>query len=235
MKLATLLFPAAVSLVTLPLVAAPKPFTGTIEYKQSATGGDGAKAFNGLAAAKIVVHIGEKAYRQDEHGGMNEGSVIIRDGSRVALRLNHKKKTSELGKGSKLEDLNPKVKELMQGHFNTPLEDTGENAKIAGYEAKKYKVTKSPFIRQGATAHIWVAEDLEIGRHRYDFNFEYKRIIAPVPQSIPVKKGTVLKAVIVEYGNTVTMQVVRVDKKTPPAELFKKPDGYEGPGFSDGE
>ena len=65
--------------------------------------------------------------------------------------------------------MDPKVKKFMQGHFNTPLEDTGEIEKIAGHDTKKYKVLKSPFVNKGAIAHIWVAENLDIGRHRYDF------------------------------------------------------------------
>lgn len=207
-----------------------KPFTGTIVYEQSATGKD-AKAFNGMAARKITVHIGEKAYRQDEDGGINEGSVIIRDGAKAALRLDHKKKTSGLGTGTRLDDMDEKVKQLMQAHFNTPLEDTGETEKIAGHNTRKFKVGKSPFVRPGATAHIWVAQDLDIGRHRYDFNFEWHRVTAPLPQSIPVQKGTVLKAVVLENGTTVTMAVTSLAEKQLPDSLFSKPDGYKGPDF----
>ena len=208
-----------------------KPFTGTIVYEQSAAGGAGAKAFNGMAASKITVHIGEKAYRQDENGGINQGSVIIRDGSKDALRLNHKSKATERGRGTKLDDMEPKMKKFMAAHFDTPLKATDEVAEIAGFQTKKYQVLKSPFVRQGATAHIWVAEDLDIGRHRYDFHFKYNRIIAPLPQSIPVKKGTILKAVVVENGTTVTMVVTKVDRAVPAADLFVKPASYTGPDF----
>ena len=76
-----------------PLVGPAKDFAGTITYEQKAKGGPNEAAF-ALAASKITVHIGKGGYRQDENGGLNEGSVIIRPGARTALRLNHKKKTS---------------------------------------------------------------------------------------------------------------------------------------------
>jgi len=207
-----------------------KPFTGTIVYTQSAQGKD-AEMFNGMAASKVTVHIGEKAYRQDEVGGLNEGSVIIRAGAKDAIRLNHTKKMSERGRGTNLEDMDPKMKKMMSAHFETPLEDTGESEEIAGFKTKKYKVLKSPFVREGAVAHVWVAEDLNIGGHRYDFQFKANRVVAPIPKSIPVKKGTILKAVVLERGTTVTSVVTSIDKKAPVENLFTKPDGYEGEGF----
>ena len=224
------LLTALFSALLLPLLWA-KPFTGTLVYKQSAVGGDGAKAFKNMAAEKITVHIGTKAYRQDEHGGLYAGSAIVRLGSPFALRLNATKKTSELGRANRIEDLSPKMRKMMPHHFHTPLEATGETEKIAGYTTKKYKILRSPFVKTGATAHIWVAEELEIGRHRYDFQFRAARFTSPLPQSIPVDKGTILKVVVLEKGTTVTVVVSQVTVGEPAASLFIKPANYAGQDF----
>lgn len=136
----------------LPALGDEAAFIGTIVYEQSATGGEAAKAFTGLAAKRITVHLGESGYRQDEEGGLNEGSVIARAGSKVVLRLDHGKKTSERGSGMKLDDLDAETKKFMAGHFETPLKDTGVTEKIAGYDTRKFKVGKSPFVRPGAVA-----------------------------------------------------------------------------------
>ena len=217
------------------LLAAPgvtaAPFAGRIVFEQSAKGGPGEKAFNGLAASKVTVHIGTDGYRQDENGGINEGSVIIRTGSKAALKLNHKKKTSERGGGTRLDDMDAKMKAFMPQHFKSELKATPDTATIAGHPTRKFEVIKSAFVRQGATAHVWIAEDLDIGKHRYNFEFEFSRVTAPIPLSIPVDKGTILKAEILENGTLVTIVASEVAKGEPKADLLTKPADYEGPDF----
>jgi len=62
-----------------------------------------------------------------------------------------------------------KAKEVSPYDYQTDLKNTGERATIAGYRTKKYLVTKSNFLKDGAKLEIWVAADLELGNHRYGF------------------------------------------------------------------
>ena len=175
------------------------------------------------------MHFGEKAYRQDEHGGMNEGSVIVNYGARPAIRLDHKKKTSERGGANDLEKTETKVRAFMPWHFKTDMEPTGEKATICGFAVERYRVKQSGFMRRGATMHVWVAPDLQLPKHRYQFEFEFHRTVSPLPVSIPVEKGAVLKVEVVEGDTPVTVTAVSIEPGAPDAALFAKPEGYAGP------
>ncbi|MDF1701022.1 MAG: formylglycine-generating enzyme family protein [Planctomycetota bacterium] len=231
--------PYALLLLCLPFLAvpvhaedAPPPFTGRVVYEQTATGdSDGAKAFRGMAPTRITVHFGTGAYRQDEEGGLNAGSYIARRGLRGALRLDPKRKRSTRGGLTDLEATEPKVKAFMPWHFKTGLEKTDETDTILGHAVRRYRVTRSAFVRAGAQAHIWVAEDLALPASRFQFEFESSRTISPVPLSIPLPKGTILKMEIVEAGTPVTITVTAIEPGTPDPALFEKPDGFEGPLF----
>jgi len=206
------------------------PFLGTIVYEQVAAGeSEGAKAFRGLAASKISVHFGSKAYRQDEVGGMFPGSVIVNYGARPAIRLDHTKKTSEGGGANDLEQSPENMRAFMPWNFKTAMEPTGKQGTICGYDVAQYKVTKSAFMRPGATMHIWVAPRLQLPRHRYQFEFKASRAYSPLPISIPVAKGAILKVEVLENETPVTITATAVQPGEPAATLFAKPEGYDGP------
>ena len=210
------------------------PWTGRVVYEQTATGdSDGAKAFRGMAAKRIVLHFARDAHRQDEEGGMNAGSYIVRGDKQGALKLDHAKRRTERGGAMDLEQTDEKVKALMPWHFKTELEATEETDTILGHAVRRYEVKRSAFVRAGAKASLWIAEDVTLPARRYQFEFEFTRAISPVPMSIPVPKGTILKAEIVDQGTPVTITMTALEPGTPDPALFEKPDGYEGPDFLD--
>ncbi|MCP5536872.1 MAG: SUMF1/EgtB/PvdO family nonheme iron enzyme [Akkermansiaceae bacterium] len=223
------------SVVAIPFIwvsnSVAEPFTGSIVFEQSAMGGAGEKMFKDLAPGKITVHIAPHAYRQDEVGGMNEGSFVIKNGSTSALMLNTNKKTSTLGGAANIDSYKEEVRKFMVHHFKTELEATDETLEIAGHQTKKYKVLKSAFVKPDAVAHIWVAEDIDFSGHRYDFQFPNNRTTAPLPMSIPVEKGSVLKMVVLENGTTVTVVATRITPGNPDPALFTKPTDYQGADF----
>jgi formylglycine-generating enzyme required for sulfatase activity len=219
-------------LLATPACAEDAPFAGHVVYEQSAEGeSDGAKAFRGLAAGKVTVYFSEKGHRQEEDGGLNEGAVILRTGAKGALFLDPKKRTSERGGGMDLEKDRKKLEAFMPWHYKTELEALDETDTICGYPVRKYRVKKSAFVKKDAVAHIWIAETLSLPARRYQFEFEYKRITSPIPLSIPVPKGAILKAHIVDAGVPVTIVATEVVAGEPDASLFVKPESYEGADF----
>lgn len=207
-------------------------WTGRIVYEQTATGdSDGAKSFRGMAATRVTLHIAKDAHRQDEEGGINAGSYIVRGDKLGALKLDHTKRRTERGGLTDLEKTDEKVKAFMPWHFKTELEKTDATDTILGHAVRRYKVKRSAFVRQGATAHVWIAEGVTIPRRRYQFEFEFTRAISPIPMSIPVPKGAILKAEIVDQGTPVTITMTALEPGTPDAALFEKPADYSGPDF----
>lgn len=210
------------------------PWTGRVVYEQTASGdSDGAKTFRGMAATRITVHFAKDAHRQDEEGGINAGSYIVRADKQGALKLDHAKKRTERGGAMDLEKTDDKVKAFMPWHFKTELEKTDATDTILGHAVRRYKVTRSAFVRQGATAHVWIAEDVQLPARRYQFEFEFTRAISPIPLSIPVPKGAILKAEIVDQGTPVTITMTALEPGTPDPSLFEKPSDYTGPDFLD--
>lgn len=203
-------------------------FTGTLVFTQSAVG-EQAEVVEGFAPSTITITIGSSAYRQDEEGGMNEGSYIVHDSSNAALKLDHAESTTELGTATAMGDLEEVVKNFMPQNFTTKLKPTGETATIAGYTTKKYKVLESGFVNAGAEAYIWISKDLSIPRHRYNFGFEWSRVTAPIPMSIPLEDGTILKTEITENNTTVTIEAISIEAGDPDPTLFEKPSSYAGP------
>lgn len=235
MRYIRILLPSLLLLLSPTLARAedePAPWTGRVVFEQTATGdSDGAKAFRGLAARRIVVHFGARAYRQDEDGGLNEGSYLVRLDAPGSLRLDHAKRTSERGGAMDLDASEKQVKAFMPWHFKTDLEKTDATDTILGHAVRRYRVKRSAFVAKGATAHVWIAEDLVLPPRRFQFEFEARRTTSPIPLSIPVPKGTILKAEIVDQGTPVTIVATAIEPGTPDAALFTKPEAYDGPGF----
>ena len=210
----------------------PKPFTGRVVFEQSAEGdGEGAKMFRGLAASKVTVHFSPDGHRQDEEGGMNEGSVILRNDVLGALFLHHRAKRAERGGGTDLDAQGDAMKSFMPWHYKTDLEPLEETDTICGYAVRKYRVKKSAFVKPDAKAHIWIAEKLQLPKRRYQFEFQARSIISPIPLSIPVPKGAILKAHIVDAGTPVTIVATEVEAGAPDPSLFQKPEAYGGDDF----
>lgn len=105
-------------------------FTGTLVFQQTAEG-EQAEMVLGFAPQSIIVHIASNAYRQDEGGGVKEGSYIVREGSNAALKLNHSEKTSALGNATAMDELEDVVKAFIPQNFNTELESTGKTETLA--------------------------------------------------------------------------------------------------------
>ena len=100
------------------------PWTGRVVYEQTASGdSDGAKTFRSMAAKRVVVHFAKDMHRQDEEGGMNAGSYIVRADKVGALKLDHTKRRTERGGAMDLEKTDEKVKAIEQidQHIVGPL------------------------------------------------------------------------------------------------------------------
>jgi len=203
-------------------------FEGSLVFSQSASGKQ-EELITAVMPSEIRISIGKEAYRQDEIGGANEGGYVIKRGATMGLRINHGKRTTMQGSVTSPDLEAEEMKKFKPGHFKTEMLATGEKVKIAGYETEKFEVTSSAFLRPGATMKIWIAKDLELGRHRYDFTFPGIRVVSPIPLLVPVAKGAILKAVIIEHETTMTIIATEVKVGSPTASLFEKPEGYVGP------
>ncbi len=202
-------------------------FNGKITYSAKAEGKkEGVNLFK-LAASKINVYWGDGNYRQDEVDGINEGSVIYNIKTGVGYYLNHKKKQAVKVVVNDLSKTDEKVKKLLPHIFNYKIETTGITENILGYKTTVYNLVKSGFVRKGAKAKIWVADNLNFPKTQYDFQTKRKRVIAPVPLSFGIDEGAVLKAEITENGVTVRYEVISIDEGNLPQNKFEIPKGYK--------
>ena len=203
-----------------------KIIKGTVVFTAKATGKkEGTDLFK-LAANKIIVYWGNGKYRQDELNGLSEGSVLYNLKTRKSYYLLHKKKQAIKATVNDLSKMDAKVKKFLPHLFYYKLEPTGEKEKILGHLTTVYKLLKSNFVRKGAKAKVWIADDINFPHTQYDFQTEWRRMIAPLPLSFGIKEGAVLKAVVVENGVTVTYQVVSIAEDIINDKVFEIPKGY---------
>lgn len=210
-------------------------FIGVVEFTQSIEGGEESEWAKDLIASKIRVTYGAQHVRMDRDQGLQEGSVIIPLDSKKALRLDHKEYSSELGSAYSLDRDGDDIREFMPDHFATKLEAMEGELNICGHKAKKYKIIRSAFVAPGAEAYLWIAEDLKLPRRRFQCEFPSGTVVAPLPLSIPVDKGSVVRTQITERSSCVTTTVSSIlpakpgTKSALAADIFRKPEGYVGP------
>jgi hypothetical protein len=107
-----------------------------------------------------------------------------------------------------VEDLDvasPELRALLPSHYETPLRDTGRTTTLLGVEVAEVEVVSSPFVRGPTT--LWIARSIAMPSMRLQlFTADAPRVmvVAPLPVSVPVGSGVVLKAVTVDQGVRVT-------------------------------
>jgi hypothetical protein len=208
---------------------APQYFTGEVDYKVSAGGSneEGLAAFKLFSPTAIKIIYGREGFRIIETGGM-ENNVLLNYARGAAYLLDAGAKTATKVGVMNLDDEDgAKLASIMPYHYRTDMQPTGKTENVAGQSCREYKVLKSAFIREGATASICVAEAIRFKPSRYSFQNESKRADSPLPLSLPVPAGAILKLEVNESGVSVTYEAVKITPGTPAAAVFSVPAGYK--------
>lgn len=204
-----------------------KEFTGLVIYETIVTG-DSSEA-KSLAEIGIphrtIVEFGKRSFQCTEIGGLTDG-IFFKDTAKYkSWFLDFNTKIATLGKCSDLdENATDLLKKMYPYTYGTELESMDDTLTICGYKTKKYKVVHSAFVRDYATAYIWIAKDLKLPLRRYDFQTDKKRMVTPLPLSIINDIGAILKVEVKETGVLVTYTAVTIQQKD--LDIFEIPDGY---------
>lgn len=243
-RLARRLAPFALSLVLVASVAfrapqvaaqgkkaqpAPVFFVGEVEYRVSAGGSneEGLAAFKAFSPTTIKIIYGREGFQIVETGG-TEQHVLLNYATGAAYLLDAGAKTATKVNVMNLDDKEgAQLAAIMPYHYRTDMQPTGATANVAGQPCREYKVLKSAFVRAGAAATVCVAEGLRFKPSRYNFENESTRVISPLPLSLPVPRGAILRMEIKESGVEAVYEAVRITPGAPPPSLFSVPAGYK--------
>jgi hypothetical protein len=210
----------------------PTVFVGSIEYKQTIGGTGNIDDAKLTLASKLRVVFGTESIRVDRDRGVQSGSVVLHLGESTAMRLNHTTKTSEVGSGITIDEIEPRLRDKMPRYFHTRLKDTGTSEMVCGLRAQKFQVMDSIYIAPASTVYVWIAADLELPRRRYQFNFASGKVAMPMLLLIPIDSGCVLKSEVEFKGvlvTTVATAITESGEAASEASVFEKPKDYEGP------
>ncbi len=206
-------------------VAAAQPadtafFRGTVVYtaqSRADSGSLGNALFQAFAPAVQRVAFGSRGRIRltDDDGSYTD--VIIDLPNDRHYRLSHEDSSArKLARTDYEAYFSPTVLEAMEG-----------DEIISGHRARKYRVVSSQFVRRGAVAYVWVADDVRLVRERGDYNHEESgfRALFPLPMVLGVTEGAVMKAEITEQEVTVTY-TAELQPGEPADEMFTIPAGY---------
>ncbi len=91
--------------------------------------------------------------------------------------------------------------------YSTDIEKIGDGEVIAGLPTTHYRVVKSGFVREHASAELWIHDAITLTRARWqskvlneDGTEKATLSASPLPLSIPVDTGVILKIVVIENG-----------------------------------
>lgn len=208
---------------------APVYFVGEVEYKVSASGSnkEGLAAFESFSPTRIKIIYGRQGFRLVETGGF-ENNVLLNYATGAAYLLDATEKTATKVSVANLDsEDNAKMASFMPHHYQTDMRPTGRTANVGGHACRDYQVLASGFIRKGAKASVCVAEAVKFKPSRYSFESESRRVDSPLPLSLPVAQGAILRMEINESGVTVVYEAEKITPGAPSAELFSVPAGYE--------
>lgn len=219
-------FLSIIPLLFLPAVAAiAQPddtltFHGTAIYtltSHALPGSEAHELFKAFAptAQKVVFGSNGRLRLTEDDGASTD--VIIDLPNDIHYRLNHDDSLAQ-----KL------VRTDYEAYFSpTVLEPVEGEEIISGHRARKYRVVSSQFVRRGAAAYVWVADDVRLVRERGDYNHEESgfRALFPLPMVLGVSEGTVMKAEITEQEVTV-IYTAELQPGEPADEIFMIPAGY---------
>lgn len=204
-----------------------KEFYGQIVYEASVTGDESsAKSLAEIGIpSRTIVQFGRNGFQCTEEGGLTDGTFLTDTVKNVAWFLDHQGKKAIRGVYSNIDaNANDMLKNMLPYTFRTELEKLNETQTICGFSTTKYKVLKSGFVRDYATAYVWITKDLKLPLRRYDFQTERKRMVAPLPLALINDVGAILKAEVHETGVIVTYTATSIETKD--FDSFSIPEGY---------
>jgi hypothetical protein len=203
-------------------------FFGEVEYRVSASGTekDGLAAFKAFSPTSIKVVYGKQGFRLIESGGSGN-NVLLNYDTGAAYLLDADEKTATKVSVQNLDNEDAAMMaSVLPYHYKTDMQPTGKTATIGGQLCREYKVLKSAFIRKDAAATVCVAEAVNFKPSRYSFQNEASRADSPLPLSVPIPRGAIMRIEVNESGVTAVYEVVRLTPGTPAAEMFSLPAGY---------
>jgi hypothetical protein len=207
----------------------PAYFLGEVEYRVSASGTnkEGVEAFKAFSPVNIKIAYGKQGFRLIESGGAGNDVLLNYDtGAAYLLDADAKTATKVSVQNLDGEDAGT-MASVLPYHYKTDMQPTGKTATIGGQLCREYKVFKSAFIRNGATASMCVAEAVNFKPSRYSFQNESSRADSPLPLSVPIPKGAIMRMEINESGVAAVYEVVRLTPVAPPAAMFSVPADYK--------
>jgi hypothetical protein len=204
-------------------------FLGEVEYKVTCTGSntEGVALFKAFSPTSVKIVFGAQGFRLDETGG-SDNHVVLNLAKREAYLLDAAAQTAAKLSYYGLDDVaDEQLKAFMPYQFKTDLADTGRTATICGQSCREYTVVKSGFLRAGASAKVWLTDAFTFRPSRYNFETDARRVISPLPLSLPVPKGAILKLEVNEDNVVAVYEAVRLTRSAPPAQLFEPPPDYK--------
>lgn len=203
-------------------------FLGEVEYKVSFGGSnrEGLESLKIFSPTHVKIMFGQQGFRLIETGGLDH-HVLLDFSQRQAYLLNVAEKTASKVNYYSLDDNVEQMQAVLPYHYRTELAATGQTATICGQACREYKILKSGFVRAGATGTVWIAEAIKFRPSRYNFENDTRRVISPLPLSLPIPTGAILKAEIIEDNVSLTYEAVSLKPATPAAEVFSLPADYK--------
>jgi len=208
-------------------------FSGTIIYSASASGEvEAAKLFNDSQADELGVTWNEKGFEQRHSTGWQVGKIFYLHDETKGFFCKASEKKVIKARVQDLAKTDPQVKAFMPKMFTYEIKALGEFETIEGYKCEKYEVIKSGFLKSGASAFVWISEELKLRPTQLNFETEWTQILAAMPLQYGFTEGAVLKARISEPSFTgngmvdVTYEMTEIKKEFFPINFLKIPEGY---------
>lgn len=203
------------------LVTTAQQFEGTITYTTTIEGeGDMLELTKAFMPNTYVVYLKNGYYRLDEVSDDGTKTAVLEVAGKKAKVKNVDGEIQE-GNGYSIDALDDQVKAFAPQNYTTEMKATGKEAVINGYKCKQYKVLKSGFVKANAEAYIWVTTDIKLPRFRYDIETQWYRMIAPIPASIPVEEGVVVRSDITESDVRVVIELNEVSEEKLDVSTFQ--------------
>ena len=204
-----------------------KEFAGEVVYETTISGeNSAAKSLADMGIpTKTIVQFAKKGFLCTEIGGLTDGTFFKDTAKYKSWFLDHETQTANPGKCADLDDnATDLLKKMYPYTYGTELDKQDDTLTICGYKTQKYKVVHSAFVRDYATAYVWITKDLKFPLRRFDFQTERKRMVTPLPLSLINDIGAILQVEVAETGVVVTYTATRIAFKE--FETFAIPDGY---------
>jgi hypothetical protein len=203
-----------------------KEFGGKVVFETTIEGEESdAKELAEFGIAKrTIIQFGENGFLCTEEGGLSNGT-LLKNGENCYF-LNHSQKTATKGNCGDIDaNVTDELKKFLPYAYKTELDRLNETITICGYSATKYKVLKSQFVRDYATAYVWITSEIKFPLRRFDFQTNYKRMVTPIPLVLINDIGAILKAEVHETGVIVTYIATSIDENE--VGSFNLPEDYQ--------